>query len=303
MVTAAKVAYRDYPTIVNALNESSVTYDNTPEDYARMDNNMAHSQLGIGYSSNLAQLAMTYYWTNPKREYYDTFVIMSVLAQIIIDNCKRLYEIDGMEEIKRIVNLPFMKEYKGNDFPEFMKYTRKVAVTKNGKVRPQEDIRQDKQKLKKRINPELNCPMNTLVQNLSAVQYMPKIHTIPTADFFIRNTDGDSNRRQMGKIRYLAEQYAYDVYLITHDADVENDRALLLEERMEEFIAAIQKIKITNVKTYNRLIETSLGIDREKEYKNCASSNLTILKALFHMDSRKFLSNFVHKNHKLTQND
>ena len=53
-----------------------------------MDNKFAKSRIGIGESSNLAQLAMTYYWTNPSRELYDNFVILSVLAQVIIDGCK-----------------------------------------------------------------------------------------------------------------------------------------------------------------------------------------------------------------------
>ena len=57
--------------------------------YANMDNKFSGSQMGIGWSSNLAQLAMTYYWTelakeNPDtsllKEYYDNFVILSVLA-------------------------------------------------------------------------------------------------------------------------------------------------------------------------------------------------------------------------------
>ena len=62
MVECARRCYRDYATIVNDLHESGVTYGNTMEEYARMDNTFAKSQLGIGWSSNLAQLAMTYYW-------------------------------------------------------------------------------------------------------------------------------------------------------------------------------------------------------------------------------------------------
>ena len=54
-----------------------------------MDNKFSGTQMGIGWSSNLAQLAMTYYWTelakeSPNefllKEYYDNFVILSVLA-------------------------------------------------------------------------------------------------------------------------------------------------------------------------------------------------------------------------------
>lgn len=89
IVKCAKYSYENYPTIVNALKESGITYSNTKIDYANMDNKFSGSQMGIGWSSNLAQLAMTYYWTelakeSPNetllKEYYDNFVILSVLA-------------------------------------------------------------------------------------------------------------------------------------------------------------------------------------------------------------------------------
>ena len=80
MVRSAEIAYKDFPTIVNAVPESGITYDNTLEDYAKMDNNFAKSQMSIGESSNVAQLALTYYWTEPSKELYDIFVILSVVA-------------------------------------------------------------------------------------------------------------------------------------------------------------------------------------------------------------------------------
>ena len=54
LVECAKRCYKDYPTIVNALNESGLTYNKTPEEYARMDNKFSKSRRGIGESSNLA---------------------------------------------------------------------------------------------------------------------------------------------------------------------------------------------------------------------------------------------------------
>lgn len=89
MVKCAAYCYEHYPTIVNDLKESGVVYKNNKSEYARMDNTFSKSRIGIGYSSNLAQLAMTYYWSelqsdNPdsKRldELSDNFVILSVLA-------------------------------------------------------------------------------------------------------------------------------------------------------------------------------------------------------------------------------
>lgn len=94
MVKCAEICYKQYPTIVNDLKESGITYKNNMTEYAKMDSKLARSQMGIGYSSNLAQLALTYYWTekqkdNPDnkklKELYDNFVILSVIAQVLID--------------------------------------------------------------------------------------------------------------------------------------------------------------------------------------------------------------------------
>ena len=175
MVACAAKCYLEYPTIVNALKESGISYRNTKLDYAKMDNKFSKSRMGIGYSSNLAQLAMTYYWTEMQkpepdrqllRDLYDNFIILSVLAQIVIDSCKREYEIDANQEIERIASLPYMtmtREIERNgktktikyDFPKFMKYTREIKYTKDGKELPQEDVDNAKTKLKARINPEL----------------------------------------------------------------------------------------------------------------------------------------------------
>ena len=69
IVKCAKICYEQYPTIVNALKESSIVYGNSKSDYAIMDNKFSSSKMGIGWSSNLAQLAMTYYWTEMAKEH------------------------------------------------------------------------------------------------------------------------------------------------------------------------------------------------------------------------------------------
>ena len=80
MVNGARLCYINFPTIVNNLKEGGITYENTPKQYSDMDNKFAKSRIGIGWSSNLAQLAMSYYWTEPSKETYDSFVILSVVA-------------------------------------------------------------------------------------------------------------------------------------------------------------------------------------------------------------------------------
>ncbi len=413
MVECARICYKEFPTIVNDLKESGITYQNTKKDYALMDNKFSKSRMGIGYSSNLAQLAMTYYWTekakenpnpkrleelyhnfvilsvsksrmgigyssnlaqlamtyywtekakenpNPKRleELYHNFVILSVVAQIIIDSSKREYEIDGNKEIDRIskMNCMTIKKQRGYtssgkpkfikyDFPEFMRYTREIKYTKDGKDLPEEDIETSKSKLKNRINPELVCPMNWLEYWLDNIQKIPSTNTTPTSEFFIKMS-GKANYKQITKIMALAEDYDryvknlnclddidgeettptseffikmsgkanykqitkimalaedYDRYVknlnCLDDIDGEEYNQLLLE-KSKTVLNALEKTKINNLITINRLIETALSLKMKSPSKSgvdkgCKYSR-KILNLLFKTNRSKFLSNFI----------
>lgn len=318
MVKCAAYCYENYPTIVNDLKESGVVYKSNKSEYARMDNTFSKSRIGIGYSSNLAQLAMTYYWSelqsdnpDPKRldELSDNFVILSVLAQVIIDSCKRLYEIDGVKEIDRISKLPCMsmkkevidkngnKRMKKCDFPEFMKYTREIAVTKDGKELPQEDIEESKNKLKGRINKDLICPMNWLQEWLDKIQGASTKVTTPTENFFIK-MKGDSNRNQISKIMESVEEYdsyVKNMQLLCTDNETYYD---LIAQKAADMVNEISKMKIRNVVTINRLIEISLGISTEKGGANTRKSNpqkyaRKTLNILYKYNKDKFLNNFI----------
>lgn len=320
IVKCAKICYSNYPTIVNDIKESGLTYCNSKTDYANMDNKFSGTQMGIGWSSNLAQLAMTYYWTElakgepdkvKLKELYDNFVILSVLAQLIIDGCKRTYEIDGEEEIKRISQLPCMSLTKtieddnGKlktikcDFPEFMKYTREIPYTKDGKELPYETISRNKKKLFNRINPELQCPMNWLEEWLDKIQNISSINSLPTQNFFIKMS-GYGDHKQMSKIRKLIE--VYDSYVkqcaILHNKD--DDMFSTTIDISNEILDRLSKMKIGNVVTINRLIETSLGLEvnnnRSLFYKDSQKYTRKMLNMLYKMDKNKFLNNFICEN-------
>lgn len=319
IVRCAKKCYEEYPTIVNALKESGVTYCNTKKDYAKMDNKFSGSKMGIGWSSNLAQLAMTYYWTekskeNPDneklKELYNNFIILSVLAQVIIDGCKREYEIDGENEIKRISKMSCMtilkktREHTKNgslkfmkcDFPKFMKYTREIKYTKNGKELPYSEIGEKKNKLKSRINYRLQCPMNWLEDWLDKIQGSSTSDTIPTSEFFIKMS-GKPNNRQMSKIHSLIEKY--DSYVKALYA-TESNEEIIIEKMMSEskcLLDKLNKIKIGNIVTINRLIEISLGLETgvgasKKIPKASSKYTRKMLNYLYKMDKEKFLLNF-----------
>lgn len=318
MVKCAAYCYEHYPTIVNDLKESGVVYKNNKSEYARMDNTFSKSRIGIGYSSNLAQLAMTYYWSelqsdnpDPQRldELSDNFIILSVLAQIVIDSCKRLYEIDGIKEIDRISKLPCMTMKKevigknGNrktqkcDFPEFMKYTREIAVTKDGKELPQEDIEESKNKLNGRINKNLVCPMNWLQEWLNKIQGASKTNTIPTEDFFIK-MKGKPNNHQISNIMILISEY--DSYIKNLQISCNDSEAYydLIANKFYELLNEISKIRIRNVITINRLVEISIGISTDKGLTGQRKNNPSkyakkTLNILYKYDKDKFLNNFI----------
>lgn len=294
MVEAGRRAYTQYPTIVNALKESGITYGNTMADYATMDNKFARSQLAIGESSNLAQLAMSYYWADREKELYDAFVILSVVAQIAIDSIKRLYEVDCMDEIDRIKKLPIMRREK--DFPEFMKYTRQVPLQKNGKARSAEEIRKDKFRLEERINYAIRCPMNYLVSVLGDIRRTSNTKTRSLRDYFVHSEDKGSKRRLRLYRKYAEECYQY-ISRLYADGTCTEDAFMLACLKYEEVIDKMRKTMSRDKKTVNRLIEVALQLDdgdglslaQRNKYNQYSK---TMLRLLFKADPEKFLSNF-----------
>jgi hypothetical protein len=308
MVKYSKICYEQYPTIVNKLKESNITYSNTKLAYAEMDNKFAMSQMSIGESSNLAQLAMTYYWTNfDNKELYDNFVILSVIAQVAIDSCKREYEVDPVSEIERIKKMECMKITRPDfidgeivdvrsDFPEFMKYTKEIKHTKNGKELPYEEVREKKEKIKKRINNTLVCPMNYLQEILDKIQMSENSNTIPTEKFFIKMS-GKPKNEQMTKIRNLVEQYdkqIREIFILYNDDELMY--FLKIKEATRSFIDNLHRIKVGNIVTINRLIEIALGLEKNNGNYKRSDDNLKhsrkILNALYKMNKDKFLINF-----------
>ena len=317
LVTCAKRCYENFPTAVNALEESGITYDNTPASYAMMDNKLSHSRLGIGWSSNLAQLAMTYYWTEMAKEepeekllkeYKDIFVILAVGAQVEIDSAKRTYSVSTLDEIKRIQALPCMtkttqittksgdtKTIK-QDFPLFMKYTRTIPYTKDGKDLPEEEIKGNKNKLRGRINPDLVCPMNWLQEWLDKIQGASSTNTIQTENFFIK-FKGKGKATQMNKIYAAVESYSKYVVSLSCMGLTSSEYSEQIYMKERDLYETVGAMKIGNPVTINRLVELSLGIPLERndlryseKYKKYARKTLSIL---YKTNKEKFLSCFV----------
>lgn len=284
-----------------------------------MDNKMAKARLGIGWSSNLAMLAISYFFTEMEkddeerderliRQLEDDFIILSVIAQLIIDGCKREYEVSGMDEIKRIGQQDCMHrtimtfedgslKEKKYDFPLFMKYTRPIPYTKNGKELPFSEINKSKKKLRDRVDPSLTCPMNWVEERLDKIQNASTSDSIPTENFFIK-IKGKPKYKHVSKIIQLAKEY--DDWIIESTKPLyepENDFKEQLSLKARYYSDEVAKIRTTNPVTINRLIEYCLGLNLHDNYKTSAYKtankySLKIMNLLYKADSTKFLSNF-----------
>lgn len=152
IVRCAKRFVQDYPTIVNNIPKEANIYQNTMEDFAKVDSLIAASQTDIGESSNAAQLALTYYKTYGEKRYLDYVCILSVVAQIAIDNSKRRYDIDTTAEIKRIKK---ELDIEANKYPAFwFILQRKSKFAKSIKRKSKSGENNEL------MNPSLKCPMN-----------------------------------------------------------------------------------------------------------------------------------------------
>lgn len=301
MVEAARIAYRDYPTVVNEVPESGLSYDNTMTEYARMDSNMQSAQKAIGGSSDTAQLSQSYYWSNiannkhdaNTQQYYENTVILAVCAQLAIDGCKKVFAVDVNDDIRRIRSQECMKRKK--DYPAFMKWTHEIPLTKNGKERPQEDIKKDKNKVIQRIDHTIICPMNWLQNCLDKIQGSDKSDIVDTHLYLTKKPPGTAKATQMSKIRKIVEEYDAFVRLnISYCRETNN--YFIIEAKTREVIEKVGSMKIGLV-TIHRLIETSLGIERNtpsnKIYRQATKYTRKMMNVLYRSNKEKFLNCFI----------
>lgn len=313
MVEAARISYRDFPTALNAIGQSNKTYKNEMSEYAKMDSAANRAQMGIGLSSNLAQLSLTYLFTKRMKgeideeyeELYHNCIILATLAQVLIDGIKRTFEVDAMSEVERIQNLPSMQKYKDVvengkirkqrcDLPMFMKYVKEVPYTKDGKEIPYEIVSRNKGKIEDRINPDYVCPMNWLVECLDKIQGSSRSGSIDTKEFYIPFA-GWADNRQMGKVRKIIEEYDSWTKLHIRSKNYYFDDIYCMDEfkeKSQEVIDKIRSYRISNI-TMNRLVGTALDVDRgvrnDKKYKSASKYVRKMLNIMYRYDKEKFL--------------
>ena len=214
----AKHCYKHYPTIVNNIPKEKNCYTNSMADYALIDNNLSHSQLAIGESSNLAQLALTYTYNYDDQKYKDYVCILSVLAQVSIDSAKRRYDIDIANEIRRIKRDMNIQEY---GYPKFWLNIRS-------------GFNKDK------INYDLSCPMNEL-SNVRFKGVNVRKGVLPIS-YFLNKYEIKGSRRGSRKVEKIIEKYSLEL-LASQFSD--EDEYLLLRSDFDDMIEDIKRVHIS----------------------------------------------------------
>lgn len=279
IVQYAKHCYLHYPTIVNNIPKEKNRYSLSLENYAAIDNNLAAAQLAIGESSNLAQVCLTYTYNFNDQKYKDYVCILSVLAQVAIDNAKRRFDIDLTEEITRIKKDMNIKE---NGYPAFWSIIRKGFN-------------------KKRINEQLACPMNYIF-DIKVGKYRNTATTLPMSDFFVKH-NVELDRRKSKKVEELIQKYSLTLYEINKENEEDNENYLLLRSDFDKLIEDIQQTYIS--KNYigmmswliNRAFYIGSGVRRNSEniISTINTNRSLLIKVLYNINRNAFLQCFQEK--------
>ena len=233
IVEHARKCVLNYPTIVNNIPKSTNKYNNSMDDFAMIDNGLSNSQRAIGESSNLAQISQTYMCNFDDNKYIDYVCILSVLAQVAIDNSKRQFNIDLNGEIRRIRNDMNIKE---NGYPVFWSLI-------------QRNFQRNK------IHYGLHCPMNFLYE-LELQEFHPSTTTLPMSYFFIKHSlDKNDIRRKSFKVEELISRYSL---LLSNNLNYDNEDLFLLKNDFDNLIRDINCVNIS----YNYIGLFSWLIDR-----------------------------------------
>lgn len=313
IVEASKKA-QYYPTIVNCIEQSGKSYNNTLSDLAKIDSGLAEAKYCIGLSSNLAQLALSWYWKEKTSELSNIVSIMSVLAQCAIDNSKRMYQVDLNKEIARIRKLECMqvktifngKEYSAK--PYFWQFVKTVKEKQYKKVKIKDKNKRNEMILKQKeeamiekkrkeeeiINhclTEKVCPMDWVqdeIENIECNSEKSKYTKDITFIEINKNAGIKANDKQKKIIESIITEL--DNKIKEHNDINPNDESeewIIKQQLLIKYsINKIKKLKIKK-KTMEMLIRDSLN--KNKKYK------LKMLNCLYKSHYDIFLSCFIHK--------
>lgn len=283
----ARISYIKYPTIINKVKEKgSSEYHFTPLDYAKMDNQISDAQSSIGTSTDTAQLALSYYYADDmkSKELEECFIILSVIGQISIDLAKKTFDLDVVEEVRRIQNLQCMKR---NEIPLFFAKNKK---DRNNKVFSNS----------KKIA-SMKCPMDIMakiIQN-NTKKRADSVCRLPLDEFLNKEVIGKGSKYKEKRVIEAAKEYNKSKKWLENNKNQMKDSTFFaLENRaMKIFLK-----KTTSAKKRYLNQESIMKLILFATDDNNSDICTTILNFLFKNYNQEFLNCFVKSVQKCDKN-
>lgn len=279
IVKIAEEAYLNYPTIINDIGlKGNSEYKKDMESYAKMDSKISSSQYAIGEASNIAQLALSYYYDggSKSKELEDVFIICSVLAQVAIDSAKRMFDINVNSELSRLSNLTCMQPEDGKKYPVF--YAKVQEQKMKGKKKKNAI---DESKIR-----DFNCPMEILADIIEGNvidlrKYKELIpYTCNLNMVFQYQTDRSRDSKQYKKVISIVQEYDREVKKLDMSR---NDYSKEADNLFDNCIIKLRNLTINKSTMYSLIAYA---------YANNGDVRDRILTVLYDKDPEKFLSCF-----------
>lgn len=284
IVELARKAYAEYPTIINEIKYGTNEYDKSMKSYSMMDQNISSSQYSIGSASNIAQLALSYWFDGgcKDKKLEDVFIICSVLAQVAIDSSKRNFEIEVGSELARISKLQCME--RAPRYPRFYADVQKYN-NKNKKG--------NKLKIKESDIGFFNCPMDLLYQIIEkGIIDLRKHKELNTKTYregeygvkpiFEYKADKENvNRGQYKRIIDIIKNYDEAINKLDESKDSYH------EDRLNEFEICLGELKNININKDMSYTLINYAFKPKNEYLRDS-----LLIVLYDKDKKMFLNCF-----------
>ena len=297
IVSHAKYCYKNYPTVVNEIPLEKNIYNNDMESYALIDNKLMESQLAIGTSSNIAQLALTYSYNFERDKFEDAACILAVLAQAAIDSAKRAWDINLNDEISRMKDLV---DVETNGLPKFWQITKKDTRKASSDEKRNERDKMNRERVRAKVNKDLKCPMN-YIYDIKLSRFRNSRKTIPI-DKFLRLDLKDNDRRKSRAVEELIEKYSIELhsFYMEHKEGnwLDDTQQFILMTDFDELIADIKRLYISrNYKglmswLINRAFEIGHGVKVNENKSNTDKNKALLLNVLYHVNPDVFLECF-----------
>ena len=279
------------------------------KSFMEMDKKISDGQMDVGYSSNMAQLALSEWFAQKghlkhgknevpedeteepdyTKDLEDIFIICSVLAQIAIDSAKRTFEVTVSNELRRIRESGYMSGMYPKFYAEVLKY--KLSKSKD----TDENKKDKKEKIEKKTK-FTKCPMDILydiiecgVIDLRQKKTLNLLSNWKYADYvdFKANTV-KVDRKQYKKIIGIVKEYDKEI----GELDMSKDSYVKeKEEKFNAMMLAMKNISKIQQDTMKSLVAYTFKSGNE-------SIRNSMLIALYDKDRDRFLHCFCKKSTK-----